>query len=183
MNFTDFIEETKKLRPEYTDYLEKYNPNWEDKLLKIVDEIPSIFNDIYSFCNGTDIEKTPNEFLDFLTGFRLLTIEEVVVFTKEIRELYEVEDEVILLPFLTGFSSDYIAYYKDAEQEKIILVTPVEGIGDIYDSVSSFWQTITQFYIKKAYFLDEDNVLDCDEDLVDKIAMNYNKNSDFWFGG
>lgn len=182
MGFDKYIEETLKLRPNYKESLNSIDFEWEIKLKKIIGrKSPEFITDIYSKYNGTDSNKPFGINSFFIPKFKLLTIDEIVVYIDYLRDINKVDNNIILIPFLKDLNRDFIGYYKnkDTNEEKIVSISFSDGIENMYDSVDSFWLTITKCLELGAFSI-ENNEFVTDLLYEVEIAGEYNSNSDMW---
>lgn len=173
MGFKEFLEKSEQLRNGYTSRLAPADKNFREKLKKHFSEIPSLFEEIYGNCNGTVREIEEQEYFDFLPGYRLLQIDEII-------EIYESDfkscpDFDTIIPFLADYSGSCYAY----ADNQIVLITDGE-IDVLHASVEDFWETIIAFYDEGVYFLDEDGYLDYDLDKQSEIGEKYNPEISYW---
>ena len=78
MGFKEFLEKSEELRNGYTSTLAPADKKFREKLKKHFSEIPALFEEIYSVCNGTIREIEEQMFFDFLPGYRLMQIDEII---------------------------------------------------------------------------------------------------------
>lgn len=179
MAFDEYMQETLKLRKDYDQYLLPSNPDWKKQLKPIITKIPPFFEDIYDKYNGTDSSKPFNVNFCFLPDFKLMSIEEVVTYSKYVKQCHKLDKNVKVIPFLKDMYRDFIAYYKSGDVEKIVAVSLNEGIRHKYDSIESFWETITQYYKSNAFYINN-NKLDINILKEIEIASDFNKDLSFW---
>ena len=175
--FKLFLEKSEYLRPGYKNSLEHIDNSFNDKWLKVFSCIPAFFMEIYTFCNGTKEDIENQKFFDFIPGYRLMTINEIIDNYMKDFENYNQYD--LLIPFLADYSGSYYMYAKKDDMESIVLFS--DGIDEvIHSSTDDFWNTIIAFYDEKVYFLDEDDYLSYDYDMESEIGKKYNPNIDYW---
>lgn len=176
-NFISFLEKSENLRKGYINSLEKADTNFKKLWLKVFSDIPHFFEEIYCICNGTEREIKEQVFFDFVPGYRLMQIDEILdLYTKEFKENREYDE---IIPFLEDYSSCYYAYVANENKESIALVEDGK-IEIIHSEVSKFWQTIIAFYDEHVYFLDEDGYLSYDYVKEGKVGEKYNKDIKYW---
>lgn len=180
MAFDEYIVETLKLRKDYKSYLLSSNPTWKKQLKPIITKIPPFFEDIYDKCNGTDSSKPFDVNTYFIPKFKLMSIEEVVIYTKYVKECHKLEDNAEVIPFLKETYRDFLAYYKCGNIEKIVYVSLNDGVQHKYDSINSFWKTITQFYKSKAIYINDNNEIDINILKEIEITSDFNEDLSFW---
>lgn len=171
MGFKEFLEKSEAMRNGYTSSLAPADKNFREKLKKHFSEIPALFEEIYSSCNGTVREIEEQEFFDFLPGYRLMQIDEIT----ELGEAFSCPDFDTIIPFLADYSGSYYAY----ADGQIVLITDGD-IDVLHASADDFRKTIIAFYDEGAYFLDEDGYLDYDLDKESEIAEKYNPEISYW---
>ena len=176
-NFISFLNKSENLRKGYINSLEKADVNFKKKWLKCFSYIPYFFEEIYSVCNGTKREIKEQAFFDFVPGYRLMQIDEILdIYLKEFK-INKKYDNII--PFLEDYSSCYYAYATNKNKESIVLVE--DGKTEIIHSeISKFWQTIIAFYDEQVYFLDEDGFLSYDYVKEGKVGEKYNADIKYW---
>lgn len=172
-----FLEKSEKIRPGYLRSLKKANPQYEKVFLENINQVPKLFKDIYSVCNGTDRQVSNQIYFDFLPGFRLMPIEELIkIYKLQFKDIREYE---VLVPFLADYSGCYYAYAKLSKRELIVFISD-EGIEVIHNVTDDFWKTINAFYDEKVYFTDEDGYLSYDFEKEGVIGRKYNDGIEYW---
>ncbi len=173
--FERYLTLSDKLRVGYRDSLRQSNPTWSNKVKDVVGTIPSVFEQIYSKCDGTS-PKQAYVLFDFLPGYRLMSIDEITTEVNNIKRMYEVNVGVVV-PFLKDIANNYIGcYYKDGK-ESIVSIVPDEGVVEMHNNAKEFWNTLIDCYNEKAYFLDKDGYLDYDFDKEAVIAKKHSPRS------
>ncbi len=176
-NFDVFLCKSEKLRNGYVKSLETVDVNFSAKWLEHFAYIPAFFAEIYNACNGTKQDISEQIFFDFLPGYRLMQVDEILdSYEKTFKSCSEYD---IIIPFLTDYSECYYAYAVNKGKERIILLTD-EGIELLHSKISDFWETIVAFYDENVYFLDEDGYLSYDYEMEGKIGKKYNKDISYW---
>ncbi|MDE7424767.1 MAG: hypothetical protein K2N51_13940 [Lachnospiraceae bacterium] len=176
-NFKVFLSKSEDMRNGYIKSLDNVDLNFKDKWLEHFELIPNFFEEIYSVCNGTKLEISEQIFFDFLPGFRLMQVDEVIEkYEKEYKNCSEF-DKVI--PFLADNAGCYYAYARKKDIECIILAS-YEGMEIIHSDIYLFWKTIIAFYDEGVYFLDEDGFLSYDFEMEGDIGRRYNIGIDYW---
>lgn len=179
--FDNFLEKSDKLREGYKKSLGKKDSLWKEKFLKEFSDIPQMFIDIYDKCNGTNSQIKNQVLFDFLPGYRLMEVGEILSEYREIIQYYNViDEEMLIIPFLKDYASSYIAYMRNKKNECIVLISEEEGIVIKHDSVGKFWETIIAFYDEEVYFLDDDGYLSYDFDAEEVVGKRINSNIDYW---
>ena len=176
-NINVFLCKSEKLRNGYVKSLETVDENFSEKWLKHFSYIPTFFEEIYSVCNGTRQDISEQKFFDFLPGYRLMQVDEILSYYEQTFKSFSEYDKII--PFLTDYSRCCYAYAVNKGKECIVLLTD-EGIELIHSKISDFWDTIVAFYDENVYFLDEDGYLSYDYDMEGEIGKKYNKDISYW---
>ncbi len=176
-NFDVFLCKSEKLRNGYVKSLETADVNFSAKWLEHFAYIPAFFAEIYNACNGTRQDISQQIFFDFLPGYRLMQVDEILdSYEQTFKSCSEYD---IIIPFLTDYSECYYAYAINKGKECIILLTD-EGIELLHSKISDFWETIVAFYDENVYFLDEDGYLSYDYEMEGEIGKKYNKDISYW---
>lgn len=176
-NFEIFLCKSEKLRNGYLKSLEAVDLNFSIKWLEHFAYIPTFFEEIYSVCNGTKKNISEQIYFDFLPGYRLMQVDEIL-------NSYEMKFKRCLvyekiIPFLTDYSGCYYAYAINKGKECIVLLTD-EGIELLHSEISNFWDTILAFYDENVYYLDEDGFLSYDYEKEGEIGKKYNNDIKYW---
>ncbi len=171
-----FLAKSEELRSGFIESLEAPKTNLEVKWREHVDVVPALFQEIYEVCDGTspDIEK--QVYWDFLPGYRLMQIDEVL--TRYEQEFVGTEFEMCI-PFLKDFSSSYYACQVCDKGERIIFISE-DGVEVVHDSVDDFWDTVIAFYDEGVYFLDDDGYLSYDYEKEGDVGQKYNPKVGYW---
>ncbi len=173
----DFYQKSEALRNGYLRTLNEADYELLQKFQKMVPDISEMFFDMYSISNGTDFDIKDQRFFDFIPGFRLMKLEEII---KNYTENNINSDKYdIILPFLNDYAGCYFAYGKKANIEHIVYISE-EGIEVVHNSVDDFWTTINAFYDEKVYYLDEDGYLSYDFDLEGEVGKRLNPKIAYW---
>ena len=99
-NFISFLNKSENLRKGYINSLEKADVNLKKKWLKCFSYIPYFFEEIYSVCNGTKREIKEQAFFDFVPGYRLMQIDEILdIYLKEFVTIQNL-DKFVLFYFV-----------------------------------------------------------------------------------
>ena len=176
-NVEVFLSKSENLRNGYLESLDEADLNFKTKWLDHFDFIPNFFEEIYSICNGTKPEILEQVFFDFLPGFRLMQVDEIIAKHENEFNNWLSYDDVI--PFLTDYASCYYAYVRNAGKECIALVSD-EGLELLHSSIKDFWNTIIAFYDEGVYFLDEEGYLSYDFEMEGKVGRKYNTGVVYW---
>lgn len=178
MSFKNFIAKSVKVRPKYEEELLVVYLPWKEQYnILISDEIPSFIHDIYSSCNGTDPEEQNTENYHFIPDFRLMKVQELMKLHCELVKDHSITKD--LVPFLADKDNNYICYRNNKTKEDIVYFSNGK-ITKMYDSLDSFWKTISKGYEDKIYGLDFKKTLSADDSKVKEIAKELNPNSDYW---
>ena len=176
-NFDVFLCKSEKLRKGYVKSLETVDVNFGKKWLKHFAYVPTFFEEIYSVCNGTKQDISEQNFFDFLPGYRLMQVDEILDSYEQTFKRLSEYDKII--PFLTDYAGCYYAYAINKGEESIVLLTD-EGIEVIHSTISDFWDTIVAFYDENVYFLDEDGYLSYDYEMEGEVGKRYNNDVSYW---
>jgi len=184
-DFKEYLRLSAKLRPEYPESLGEQKTDWARDFSEIFMCIPPIFNAIYSNVSGTKRDCARQSLMDFIPGYRLIHIDELKEETAGVFRLlneYGVKDAVIAIPMLVNFSSDYICYAETkSRKEGIYSFTYDDGELVLRHNTSQkFLKTISEFYRKGVYFLDDDGYLDYDFEKERVIGAKFNKGIQYW---
>ena len=172
----EFINKSEMMRNGFIVHLEKPKLDFERKLREHFNVIPSLFKEIYEFCDGISPNIDEQIFWDFLPGYRLMQLDEII-------SCYENEfkrtEFWMCIPFMKDYSSSYYTYAVSDKNECIILIS--DGCSDIiHDSVDKFWDTIIAFYDEDVYYLDEDGYLSYDFEKEGIVGRKYNPGVAYW---
>lgn len=173
MGFKTFLEKSEQLRNGYKSALAPADKDFREKLKKHFAKIPALFEEIYSNCNGTVREIEEQMFFDFLPGYRLMQIDEIIESCES--GLNNCPEFDTVIPFLADYSGSCYA----CADNQIVLIADGE-IDVLHASVEDFWKTIIAFYDEGVYFLDDDGYLDYDLDKESEIGEKYNPEISFW---
>lgn len=176
-SFKTFLSKSEELRKGYVESLEPADKDFQKKWLEHFSYIPSLFEEIYTACNGTNQDISEQIYFDFLPGYRLMQVDEIIdTYEQDFKECPEY-DQVI--PFLTDYSSCYYAYAKDNNRECIVLIS--EGdLEEMHFELDDFWKTVIAFYDEGVYFLDEDGYLSYDFEKEGEVGEKYNEKISYW---
>ena len=175
--FNVFLCKSEKMRTGYMKSLELADANFEKKWLEHFTHIPIFFKEIYNVCNGTRKEISEQVFFDFLPGYRLMQIDEIIDTYEQNFKTWSQYDDII--PFLTDYSGCYYAYTINNDKECIVMI--LDGVVErVHSKISDFWDTIIAFYDEGVYFLDEDGYLSYDFEKEGEVGKKYNKDIDYW---
>lgn len=173
----DYYNKSEELRKGYLNSLGSVNYELLAKFKENMTDISEMFVDIYSISNGTESDINEQRFFDFIPGFRLMQLEEVINNYKKMSLISELYD--IIVPFLIDYAGCYFAYGKKEKVENIIYISE-DGIEVVHSSVKDFWITINAFYDEKVFFLDEDGYLAYDFELEGIIGKRLNPQIEYW---
>lgn len=176
-NFKTFLCKSEELREGYIKSLETADKDFQKKWLEHFPDIPSFFEEIYNACNGTKREISEQIYFDFLPGYRLMQVDEIIdSYEQDFKECLKYNP---VIPFLTDYSGCYYAYAKDGNRECIVLVEEGE-LEEIHFNVDDFWTTVIAFYEEGVYFLDEDGYLSYDFEREGEVGEKYNEKISYW---
>lgn len=177
-NLKTFLRKSEELRKGYEKSLEPADKDFSKKWLEHFSYIPPFFEELYSACNGTKPDISEQIYFDFLPGYRLMQVDEVIdSYESTFKECVEYYNP--LIPFLTDYSGCYYAYAKDNDRECIVLIEEGE-IGEIHYNIDDFWETVIAFYDEGVYFLDEDGYLSYDFEKESEVGEKYNEKISYW---
>lgn len=179
MNFKMFLEKSEELRKGYSKSLEPADKDFQKKWLEHFSDIPAFFEEIYSACNGTDPEISEQNYFDFLPGYRLMQIDEIINSESYEQIFLDFPEYAPVIPFLTDYSGCYYAYAKNNNRECVVLYADGD-LEEIYYDVDDFWKTVIAFYDEGVYFLDEDGYLDYDFEKEGEVGAKYNPQISYW---
>ena len=172
-----FLEKSAVIRKMYIENLDKADPGFKEKWLKHFGYLPRFFEEIYNVCNGTYAEIEEQVYFDFIPGFRLMQIDEIIQkYQEEFKNCREFE---LIIPFLADYGDFYYAYVRRKGIESIAYISD-EGMEIIHNDISSFWKTIIAFYDENVYYLDEDGYLSYDFEREGEIGRKYNIGISYW---
>lgn len=178
MSFKNFIAKSVKVRPQFEEELLVVYLPWKEQYnILISEEIPGFIKDIYSNCNGTELEEKNTENYHFIPDFRLMKIQELMKLHCELVKKYSITHEII--PFLADKDNNYICYRNNNNSEDIVYFSNGE-ITKMYDSTDLFWKTLSQGYDEKIYGIDFKKSLSADSNKAKQIAKDLNPNSNYW---
>lgn len=176
-NFKVFLDKSEEMRSGYKSSLEPADSDFKSKWTERFERIPELFEEIYSVCGGTSPDISEQSLFDFLPGFRLMQIDEILEAYEN--EFKDCEDFDAVIPFLADYDGGYYAYAEKDGTECIIIISE-EGMEIIHADIDSFWKTIIAFYDEGVYSLDEDGFLSYDFDAEGEIGEKYNPGVDYW---
>ena len=106
--FDEFMFLSKKLREEYPKSLGGKVDNWEEILQLLDNDIPMLYQVIYSKVSGTHRDIKQQELMDFIPGYRLIHINELNYEAVTLKSIYKDYDAKVkkVTPLLTNYSSD-----------------------------------------------------------------------------
>lgn len=177
MGFKEFLEKSEELRNGYTSRLAPADKIFREKWSKHFSELPELFEEIYGNCNGTVREIEEQMFFDFLPGYRLMQIDDIIeIYESDLKNRPEFD---IVIPFLADYSGCYYAYAKEGGRECVVLIADGD-LEEIHSTVDDFWKTVLAFYDEGVYFLDEDGYLDYDFEKEAEIGEKFNPGISYW---
>lgn len=182
--FDEFMFLSKKLREEYPKSLGEKVDNWEEILQLLDNDIPMLYQVIYSKVSGTHRDIKQQELMDFIPGYRLIHINELnheVVTLKSIYKDYDAKVKKVT-PLLTNYSSDFICHCKmiDGTENVASITHDDPKLTLMHVSSEKFLETLCEFYKSNVYYLDSDGYLDYDFEKEGEIGAKINKNIDYW---
>lgn len=183
--FNKFLILSENVRNGYVDSLSNSNKDWEKYIPCNRNEIPLLYKVIYSNVQGTKKLLKDQRLMDFMPGYRLIHIFELIEESKSLYDIskhYNLEDITLILPLLTNYSSDYICYAKTINNNEYIISIFHDDINFyiIHESIEAFFITLCEFYKNKVYFVDKDGFLDYDIEKKIEIGRKFNENLLYW---
>lgn len=144
-----------------------------------------LINSLYSIVSGTKLPVSDKRMMDFIPGYRLLHISELMdrfcIIKKHPFYKTILHSSDFVVPFLMNYSSDFICVICNGGDEKVIEVLhDVDSFILRHNSPFDFINTLNEFYNKNVYFLDKDGYLDYDFELEGKIGASLNSNINYW---
>ena len=177
-SFDVLLCKSEKLRNGYVESLETADVYFSMKWLDHFSYIPVFFEEIYNVCNGTRRDISEQIFFDFLPGYRLMQVDEILdSYEQTFKNLSEYDK---IIPFLTDYSGSYYAYAVNKGKECIVLYDKEGTIELMHSKINDFWDTMVAFYDENVYFLDEDGYLSYDYEREGDIGKKYNKGISYW---
>jgi hypothetical protein len=138
---------------------------------------------LYQWRNGTlDLTGELLQNLSFFPGFYLLSLEEAAEIYQE-REGSEQWRRSWFPLFADGAGDFYVVACALSRLETSEVIGFIHGEPEQtveYESVTSMMQTLERAYAQGAFFVDEDNALDIDDDLHREIARRFNPTVEEW---
>ena len=183
--YKEFLDLSARLRNNYPVSLGNKKENWQDIVSLIDLNIPKLYQVIYSNVSGTKRDIREQELMDFIPGYRLIHIDELLDEKKNLDNImvdYKSTDYEIIIPLLANYSSDFICYIKTANgEEKVVsLVHDDCELVLMHDSVEKFLETICEFYKENVYYLDDNGYLDYDFIKEGEIGVKINEGISYW---
>ena len=173
------------LRLQYPQSLGSNISNWEDVFIKLDKTIPKLFRTIYSNVSGTERDIKEQELMDFIPGYRLIHISELIEESDNLKNIL-IDEKLyhngVLIPVLGNYSSDYICYYKNKDGQELICSLRNDS-GELivkHNSPKKFLETVCEFYKQGIYFLDSDGYLDYDIDKERLVGSSINHGITYW---
>lgn len=183
--FEEYLELSAKYRPEYPVSLGEAHGDNLDILENIFLDIPEIYTTIYTKVCGTEWEIKEQELMDFIPGYRLIHIKELIQEKKKldlILEYIDTSEFNNISPVLGNYSSDFICFGETKQGEEFIISVFHDdaSINIMHNNINIFFETICKFYKEGVYYLDEDGYLDYDLEREVQIAKEINPGIEYW---
>lgn len=173
------------------------NPANDVKVKKWEDNFKFQFNDelkeLYSLANGTLNDKNvPSGLLGLIPIHVFLSLEDAYNYYKETidyPDLFtnwdtEIKPGKKLFPLLEDGAGNcyWIDLNPDTENYGKVYWTNTFGESPDYtfESLSNFFQVISESYEKGIMFLDDEGYLDCDYEAFDDLSAQYNSELEYW---
>ena len=169
-----FLSLSDGLRPGYAASLGTSSANEWATVPKGGLSFPSFFDHVYSVVRGTAHQTSEQKMADFLPGYRLVHMSELVGEIQAMRGVYQ--DDATAIPFLANYSSDYICWL-DGRIISFVHDDPVRYL--MHESETDFWETICAFYEEGVYRL-VDGFLDADFDVEATVGSRLNPGVAYW---
>ncbi len=136
--------------------------------------LPDFLLDIYSNVAGTPWSVNDQTLMDFVPGFRLIHIAELLANYESCHVAWGIPE---CMPFLANYSSDFVLWNRGQ-----IFLALHDGSGPelMHASCDAFWQTICMFYTENVYTLDAHGFLTSDFEREQIIGAQCNPNVPFW---
>lgn len=184
-DFLELINLSEKMRPSYKESLGPKTEEWEEIVKKLGPSVPPVYSLIYSQVSGTKRSIEDQMLMDFIPGYRLIHIAELIEEKANLQHVLvpeELPEGAELYPLLANYSSDFICIVRYADgDEKIGLVTNLEGIPEIlHNSPESFFKTHCEMYRQEVYFADTDGFLHLDWDKKNLVGAKCNPGISYW---
>ncbi|BFH66807.1 MAG: hypothetical protein E6230_03050 [Paenibacillus dendritiformis] len=179
--FKEFIELSRELRPTYPDSLGTAKEDWAETLQ--LTHIPSLFEVIFSTVQGTYRDTNDQRLMDFIPGYRLIHIDEIVSEKNNVDDMLNVQTDIaFVLPILANYSSDFICYVEKLNGENCIcsLLHDEGELELMYKTPEKLLETINEFYKQHVYFLDDDGYLSYDWEKEGIIGSSLNPDVKYW---
>ncbi len=145
------------------------------------DVVPDLIYSIYSQVNGTDGQIQDQKFMDLVPGYRILQLSELSERRDRIYAMAPWVKSEDIIPVLANYSDDYLCLrMAETSGDLVDFTHDMDEIQMMYDSSESFLHSVKECYEKGAYFLDEDQYLECDDDAEAVVGKKYNPNAEFW---
>ncbi|MEO3945444.1 SMI1/KNR4 family protein [Gorillibacterium sp. CAU 1737] len=185
--FQQLLSLAQEQRPDYPASLGSPPESGQELLRKAAGEgeIPDLLSTLYRQVSGTRRSIPEQHLMDFLPGYRLIHITELLQETQRARETLLEEGDcppARVIPFLANYSGDfYCVVLDDTGAEKICVLTNLEGeLEEWSASPAEFLETVSAFYREGAFTVDADGFLEVDFDKVDEIGQRINPDSPYW---
>lgn len=183
--FKEFLHLSAQLRGNYPASLGNKKENWQ-YIVSLLDlNIPKLYQVIYGNVSGTKRDIREQEMMDFIPGYRLIHIDELLDEKKNLDSImvnYKNKGYEIIIPLLANYSSDFICYVRtiNGEEKVVSLFHNDCELILIHNSVEKFLETICEFYTENIYYLDEDGYLDYDFVREGEIGAKINEDISYW---
>lgn len=181
--FSEFIELSRGLRPEYPNSLGDTKKGWANVITQ-KSYIPKFFEVIYSSIQGTKRDITDQKLMDFIPGYRLIHVDEFIVEKRKMDNiLSKPTSTTIVLPFLSNYSNDFICYVERLDEREgyiCALLHDDRELNLMCITTEKFLETINEFYKQNVFFLDDDGYLDYDYVKEGIIGSNLNPGIKYW---
>ena len=183
----EFISISDKMRCGYKDSLGAPIQTWKQTMSTISQTIPTIYQEIYSRFAGTHRGLNDQRYMDFIPGYRLIHIDELVdeyhnlLRMMALDNICEAQIESVI-PLLADYASCYVCYAKRKDAaEAVFLYSPNDGLVERHHSIEKFFETAIQFYKENVYFLDSRGFLDYDFEKEAIVGKKCNPGVQYWF--
>lgn len=179
--FEEYIGLSEGLRLEYPGSLGKAAEDWSEAF-STLNEIPELLEVIYSSVQGTQREIKNQRLMDFIPGYRLIHIDELVQEKINIDNRSDWPKGSLVIPFMADYAGDYFCYveYVEGDSGICVFVHDEGNLELVYRTQEKFLKTIIEMYKQHAYYLDNDGYLDYDYQKEGIIGLRLNPEVTYW---
>jgi hypothetical protein len=137
--------------------------------------IPEGLIEIYSYIRGVSrFERSDINSFDLIPDYELFSLNEISNMMKILRDSYSkrpsLDDwKLDMIPFLRNCRSDFYCIRSLDNDQSIHLIYRDDMGFSVYQDIEHFLDVSISCYLQKAYFLDEEGYLICNDELKNKI--------------